>query len=68
MHKIRTSGPDQTPKAEGTDPAAMALPQPSIFVDNGVRQEDRSSVTKVHVTSDRVQSKSYENKAFETCQ
>jgi len=68
MHNIRTSGPDHTPKAEGTDPAAMALPQPSIFLDNEVRQEDRSSVTKVYVTSDRVQSKSYENKAFEMCQ
>jgi hypothetical protein len=68
MHNIRTSGPDHTPKAEGTDPPAMAVPQPSIFLDNGVRQEDKSSVTNMYVTSDRVQSKSYENKVFEMCQ
>jgi hypothetical protein len=68
MQNIRTSGPDHTPKAEGTDPAAMALPHPSIFLDDRVHQEDSSSVTKVYVTSDRVQSKSYENKAFEMCQ
>jgi hypothetical protein len=63
MHNIRTSGPDHTPKAEGTDTAAMAAPQPSILLDNGVRQEDKSSVTNVYATS-----KSYENKAFEMCQ
>lgn len=68
MHNIRTSVPDHKPKAESTDPAAMAVPQPSIFLDNGVRQENESSVTNVYVTSDRVQSKSYENKAFEMCQ
>jgi hypothetical protein len=65
MHNIRTSVPDHTHKAESTDPAAMAVPQ---LLDNGVRQENESSVTNVYVTSDRVQSKSYENKAFEMCQ
>jgi hypothetical protein len=68
MHNIRTSSPDHTPKAEGTDPAAMALPQTSILLDDGIHREDRSSVTKVYVTSGRVQSKSDENKAFEMCQ
>jgi hypothetical protein len=68
MHNIRTSIPDHTHKAESTDPAAMAVPQSSILLDNGVRQENESSVTNVYVTSDRVQSKSYENKAFEMCQ
>jgi hypothetical protein len=50
MHNIRTSSPDHTPKAEGTDPAAMAAPQPSIFLDDGIRQEDNISVTNVYVT------------------
>jgi len=63
MHNIRTSGTGHTPKAEDTDPTAMAAPQPSIILDNGVRQEDKISVTNVYVTS-----KSYENKAFEMCQ
>lgn len=61
--KRHPNGTDHTPKAEGTDPAAMAAPQTSIILDNGVRQEDKSSVTNVYVTS-----KSYENKAFEMCQ
>jgi len=63
MHNMRTAGTDLTPKAESTDTAAMAAPQTSIILDNGVREEDKSSVTNVYVTS-----KSYENKAFEMCQ
>jgi hypothetical protein len=68
MHSIRNSVPNHTPKAEGADPAAMAAPQPNTFLDNGVRQEDKGGVTNVYVTSNKVQSKSYENKAFEICQ
>jgi peptidoglycan/LPS O-acetylase OafA/YrhL len=63
--KRHPHGTDHTPKAEGTDqdPAAMAAPQTSIILDDGVRQEDKSSVANVYVTS-----KSYENKAFVMCQ
>jgi hypothetical protein len=43
MKNIQISGQNHTPKAEGTDPAAMAVPQPNNLLDNWFRQEDNGS-------------------------
>jgi hypothetical protein len=68
MHNVRISGTTHTAKAEGTDPAAVTVSQPSSFLDTGVPQEGKGSVNNVNVISEKVQSKSYENMAFEMSQ
>jgi hypothetical protein len=68
MRNIRTSGPIHTAKAEGAETAAVIVSQPSNFIDTGAPHEDRRTVNNMHAISDKVQSKSYENAAFEVCQ
>ena len=61
------SGPVPTATAEGIDPAAVTVSQPSAFPDATILQGDKSNGTNVYVIEEKVQLKTYENTAFERC-